>query len=71
MSVSGYKAHTSQLAALGQKLGGEAHGKPYRGPSGSSIAPAADSHFRGRPALVVKDLLCLPQQGISPRAALS
>ena len=71
MSVSGYKAHTSQLATLGQKLGGKHTGSRARGPSGSSIAPAADSHFRSRPALLVKDLLCLPQQGISPRAALS
>lgn len=47
MSVSGYKVHTSQLAVLGGKL------RP--GPQRELHHAAADSHFRSRPALLVKN----------------
>lgn len=67
MSVSGYKAHTSQLAALGQKLGGKHSGSRARGPSGSSMrllltpTSAVDQHFWSRTCSACLNKVSLPE----------
>lgn len=67
MSVSGYKAHTSQLAALGQKLGGKHTGShagvPVGVPSRLPLTPtsAVDQHLWSRTCSACLNKVSLPE----------